>query len=69
MFAIYNILFVAHYNLFIMFQFLFIEDNYLFGFLKYLFPGSEINYLVLKINFRKYYTNILKCGLVLKILS
>ena len=58
MFAICNILFVAHYNLFIMFNFLFIEYNYLFVFLKYLFPESEINYLVLKINFIKYCANI-----------
>jgi len=69
MFVICNTLFVAHYYLFDMFNFLFTENNYLFVLLKYLFPVFENNYLVLKKCFLKYHAKIVKCGLVLKILS
>ena len=46
MFAMCNIVFVVHYYLFVMFNF-FGENNHLFVFLKYLFPKSEITYLML----------------------
>ena len=75
LFILYNqifvmiiILFVVHYYLFSMFNFLFAKKYYLFVVLKYLFPVFENNYLVL-IFFQKYSANIVKCGLVLKILS
>ena len=44
------------------------KNNYLFMLLKFLFPVSEINDLVLKKYFlKKCHANIGKCGLVLKI--
>ena len=65
MFAMCNIVFVVHYYLFVMFNF-FGENNHLFVFLKYLFPKSEITYLMFF--FEKYHANIGKCSLILKIL-
>ena len=68
MFEMFNILFIVYYYLFVMFKFLFVENYYLFLFLKYLFGVAKTNYLLFKkIVFRKYYVNIGKCGLVLKI--
>ena len=55
MFAMFNV-FVRAYN-------------YLFVRLYYLFPESDINYLVLKYILKKYHANIGKCGLILKVLS
>ena len=46
---------------------LFVVNYYLFVLLNYLFPRSEINYLVLKDMFRKYRANIDKYDLFLKI--
>ena len=62
MLVIFNILFVVHY-------YLLVVINFLFVLFKYLFPVFIIDYLILKNVFKKYDANIVKCGLVLKILS
>ena len=50
-----NILFVVYCYLFVTFSFFIRKNNYLLVLLNYLFPGSEINYLVLKICLRFYH--------------
>ena len=54
-----NILFVVYCYLFVTFSFFIRKNNYLLVLLNYLFPGSEINYLVLKICLRFYHKNII----------
>ena len=70
LFVMFNILFILHYYLFVMCKKFVRKNNYLFVLLNYLFPVFETNYLVFKkMIFLKYCANIVKCGLVLKILS
>ena len=69
MFTMCNILFVVHYYLFVIFNYFVHKNNYLFVMLNYLFPVSRINCLVLTNIFKKYHANIVKWGLVLKILT
>jgi len=46
---IFNILFILHCYLLIMFKFLFVENYYLFVLLKYLILVGETNYFVLNV--------------------
>ena len=48
---IFNILFILHCYLLVMFKFLFVENYYLFLFLKYLFRVAKTNYLLLENSF------------------
>ena len=62
-----NILFVAYYYLFVVYNLCVRRKQLLFVFLKYLFPVTEFNYLVLK-KLKNIVQTWAKCDLILKIL-